>query len=387
MTLDLATLLAATMAAATAQALPIVFVALRARLHRGLALWGLGLVVNALSYPAFGLRAFGWTEVSILATNLLSGLTLVLHTLAIASFQRHRAQPVRSALVWLPLAVNMVVVLWFMRDDHWRNILVAGIQSVMAGMLLYQAWGPALVERRLTGRWVLIAGCAGLVLTLVVRTAYMVWASDWDAVYNVPGQVQGLTYFAVMAVLLVNSMGFVLMQMEFALEQQHALATHDSLTGLYNRSALQDLLPALGARARRQGEPLAFLMLDIDHFKRVNDTYGHLAGDAVLREVALRIRQRLRQADVVARYGGEEFLAVLPATDQAGALRLAEHVRKAIESPPVRLANAMVSITLSVGVHAGIPDDSPRALDAQIGLSDEALYAAKNAGRNRVEWR
>lgn len=191
MTLDLATLLAATMAAATAQALPIVFVALRARLHRGLALWGLGLVVNALSYPTFGLRAFGWTEVSILATNLLSGLTLVLHTLAIASFQRHRAQPVRSALVWLPLAVNMVVVLLFMRDDHWRNILVAGIQSVMAGMLLYQAWGPALVERRLTGRWVLIAGCAGLVLTLVVRTAYMVWASDWDAVYNVPGQVQG----------------------------------------------------------------------------------------------------------------------------------------------------------------------------------------------------
>ena len=239
------------MAAATAQALPIVFVALRARLHRGLALWGLGLVVNALSYPAFGLRAFGWTEVSILATNLLSGLTLVLHTLAIASFQRHRAQPVRSALVWLPLAVNMVVVLWFMRDDHWRNILVAGIQSVMAGMLLYQAWGPALVERRLTGRWVLIAGCAGLVLTLVVRTAYMVWASDWDTVYNVPGQVQGLTYFAVMAVLLVNSMGFVLMQMEFALEQQHALATHDSLTGLYNRSALQDLLPALGARGSR----------------------------------------------------------------------------------------------------------------------------------------
>ena len=257
------------MAAATAQALPIVFVALRARLHRGLELWGLGLVVNALSYPAFGLRAFGWAEVSILATNLLSGLTLVLHTLAIASFQRHRAQPVRSALVWLPLAVNMVVVLWFMRDDHWRNILVAGIQSVMAGMLLYQAWGPALVERRLTGRWVLIAGCAGLVLTLVVRTAYMVWASDWDAVYNVPGQVQGLTYFAVMAVLWVNSMGFVLMQMEFALEQLHALATHDSLTGLYNRSALQDLLPALGARARRQGEPLAFLMLDIDHFKRV----------------------------------------------------------------------------------------------------------------------
>ena len=105
--------------------------------------------------------------------------------------------------------------------------------AVFAGMLLYQAWGPALVERRLTGRWVLIAGCAGLVLTLVVRTAYMVWASDWDAVYNVPGQVQGLTYFAVMAVLLVNSMGFVLMQMEFALEQQHALAREQRQDALH----------------------------------------------------------------------------------------------------------------------------------------------------------
>ena len=255
MTLDLATLLAATLAAATAQALPIVFVALRARLHRGLALWGLGLVVNALSYPAFGLRAFGWTEVSILATNLLSGLTLVLHTLAIASFQRHRAQPVRSALVWLPLAVNMVVVLLFMRDDHWRNILVASIQSVMAGMLLYQAWGPALVERRLTGRWVLIAGCAGLVLTLVVRTAYMVWASDWDAVYNVPGQVQGLTYFAVMAVLLVNSMGFVLMQMELAWSSStpwlRTTASPVCTTAVPCKTCCQRWARALGASGNR----------------------------------------------------------------------------------------------------------------------------------------
>ena len=334
--------------------------ALRARLHRGLALWGLGLVVNALSYPAFGLRAFGWAEVSILATNLLSGLTLVLHTLAIASFQRHRAQPVRSALVWLPLAVNMVGVLWFMRDDHWRNILVAGIQSVMAGMLLYQAWGPALVERRLTGRWVLIAGCAGLVLTLVVRTAYMVWASDWDAVYNVPGQVQGLTYFAVMAVLLVNSMGFVLMQMEFALEQQHALATHDSLTGLYNRSALQDLLPALGARGTA-GFPDA----------------GHRPLQARQRHLWPSVRRRR-----AARSGAAHSPAAAPGRRGRPLWRRRVSGGLACHRPSRRTAPGRAC---AQGHRV-----AARAADQRHGADhphDEALYAAKNAGRNRVEWR
>lgn len=384
MTLDLATLLAAITMATTALALPVLFVALRARVHQGLALWGVGLVVNALSYPAFGWRALGWTSASILLANFLTGMTLVLHTLAIASFQQGRVRQLSAWVVWLPLALNMLVVVVFLRDDHWRNILIAATQSVMAAFLLREAWGPDLHERRLTGRWVLIGGATLLLLALLCRTVFMVLASDWDAKYNVPNQVQATTYFAVMAVLLINSMGFVLMQMERAIELQRSLATHDGLTGVYNRSALKDLLPVLGGQSRRKQEPLAFLMLDIDHFKHVNDEHGHLAGDEVLREVAHRIRLRLRQSDILARFGGEEFLAILPGTDSQGGMRLAEDIRRAIESRPMPVQGAAVSVTISIGVHASVPKRAANAMESMIDLSDKALYGAKNAGRNRV---
>jgi len=384
MTLDLATLLAAITLATTSLAIPVLFVALRSRVHQGLALWGVGLVVNALSYPVFGWRALGWTQTSIVLTNLLTGMTLVLHTLALASYQQGRGRQLSAWVVWMPLALNMLVVVVFLRDDHWRNILIAATQSVMAVLLLREAWGPRLHERRLTGRWILVGGATLLLLALLCRTVFMVLASDWDAKYNVPSQVQAITYFAIMAVLLINSMGFVLMQMERAIELQRSLATHDGLTGVYNRSALNDLLPMLGAQARRKQEPLAFLMLDIDHFKFVNDDHGHLAGDEVLREVARRIRLRLRQSDILARFGGEEFLAILPSTDGSGGMRLAEEIRQAIGSRPIPVPGASVSVTISIGVHAGVPDLAVNVLEGMIDLSDKALYAAKTHGRNRV---
>jgi len=384
MTLDLVTLLAAVTAATISLAIPVLFVAWRARVHHGLTLWGLGLVLNSLSYPVFGLRAWGWTDLSIVLTNLLTSLTLVLHTQAIASFQRERVQTLSQWAVWSPMALNMVVVAVFLHDDLRRNILVAATQGLMAFMLLRQAWGPGLLERRLTGRWVLIGGAAMLFGALVCRVLFMVLASDWDPRYNVPSHVQAFTYFIVMAVVLINSMGFVLMQMERAIEQQRSLATHDALTGLYNRAALQDLLPMYGAQARRRGTPLAFLMLDIDRFKQVNDEHGHLAGDQVLKEVANRVRHGMRQSDFLARFGGEEFLAVLPATDGAGALVLAEKIRQSIEAEPVRFQEQGIAITISVGVSFGIPGESPKSLEELIAHSDQALYAAKSAGRNCV---
>ncbi len=384
--LDLVTLLAASATATLSLAIPVMFVAWRVRVHQGLAMWGLGLVLITLSYPTFGLRALGWTSSSILVTNLLTGLTLVLHTLAVRAFQRERLWRLPTWVVWLPLVLNMVAVLVFLHDDHWRNILVAATQTAMGLMLLHEAWAPGLAERRLTGRWVLIGGAGILCVTLVCRTVFMALASDWDARYNVPTHVQASTYFVVMAVVLINSMGFVLMQMERSIDQQRALATHDALTGLYNRSALQDLQPLCAAQARRHQAPLACLMLDIDHFKSVNDAHGHLAGDEVLQEVARRVRARMRQSDILVRFGGEEFLAILPATDRAGAMRLAEDIRQAIAAQPIELSETgqHITVTISIGVHVGIPDEDPKALERMMGLSDQALYEAKKAGRNRV---
>jgi diguanylate cyclase (GGDEF)-like protein len=159
-------------------------------------------------------------------------------------------------------------------------------------------------------------------------------------------------------------------------------ATHDSLTGLWNRAAILDLLHAETARAARQGGPLGIIMADIDHFKRVNDIYGHAAGDAVLRETARRLAASVRPYDSAARYGGEEFLCVLPRCDARQAASVAERIRRAIAGEAIEVPKAKLGITISLGVAAGGGNEGGEAL---IRAADAALYRAKNAGRNRVE--
>jgi len=162
-------------------------------------------------------------------------------------------------------------------------------------------------------------------------------------------------------------------------------ATHDPLTGLWNRYALLDALEREHSRAVREGTPLAVIMVDLDHFKRVNDTYGHQAGDAVLREAAGRMQAGVRSYDLVGRYGGEEFLIVLPGTSGANAVQLAERLRAAVAQEPVGHDLLRIRVTASFGVSTSGPAliADPRTL---IRLADEALYRAKAQGRNRVEW-
>jgi diguanylate cyclase (GGDEF)-like protein len=163
----------------------------------------------------------------------------------------------------------------------------------------------------------------------------------------------------------------------------------DVLTGWHNRRYLTVRINEELARARRDRTSLVCLMLDIDHFKRVNDTWGHAAGDAVLQELAQRIESQVRASDVAARYGGEEFVVLLPRTDVASASKLAERIRSAVAAEPVVLPNSdTVTITASIG----IAEVSPRADDTDlktlgdslIARADVALYAAKSAGRDQV---
>ena len=132
------------------------------------------------------------------------------------------------------------------------------------------------------------------------------------------------------------SLGFVYMTMERAEQRNFELAMKDMLTGLSNRRAISDQLHMAVSRAQRQGQYLSVLMLDIDHFKRVNDGYGHQAGDAVLRGVARTLQSRLRAQDQIGRFGGEEFLLMLPDTHLEGATTLAEALRQAVEASPTQ---------------------------------------------------
>jgi diguanylate cyclase (GGDEF)-like protein len=162
----------------------------------------------------------------------------------------------------------------------------------------------------------------------------------------------------------------------------HSQASTDSLTGLANRRTLDEELVLEWRRADRVGDSLAFILLDLDDFKQVNDTHGHQAGDAVLRTVGQVLLEGIRQVDLAGRYGGEEFALILPETDLGGALKLAERLRVSLETTPVELVEGKtLHITASFGV--ALKDELPSA-DELVAVADEALYAAKRAGKNRV---
>ena len=160
------------------------------------------------------------------------------------------------------------------------------------------------------------------------------------------------------------------------------LAITDSLTGLYNRKKLDEILVEQFARFRRKHRPFALLMLDLDNFKAINDSYGHAAGDEVLVKVASILRQSVRTVDYVVRYGGEEFVAVLAETTAEEALEVAERIRSGVDIPSIRAGNQVISVTVSVGIaQSREGDDSPEMM---LFRADHALYEAKRAGRNRV---
>ncbi len=171
---------------------------------------------------------------------------------------------------------------------------------------------------------------------------------------------------------------------EQALIRVHESALRDRLTGAHNRGAFDDRLNSELSISRARGTPLALLLFDIDHFKRLNDTYGHQAGDAVLRETAKAVRRALRRVDFLARYGGEEFAIILKDVSSRSVHVMAERVRLAVEELELPWQGETIRVTVSVGgVHVA-RTSSVEDPAAMIAAADEALYEAKHQGRNRV---
>jgi diguanylate cyclase (GGDEF)-like protein len=156
----------------------------------------------------------------------------------------------------------------------------------------------------------------------------------------------------------------------------------DGLTEAHNKRYLTDFLERELARAIRYQRPLSLVMFDIDHFKAINDSHGHLTGDHVLRELARRLRSRIRKEELLARYGGEEFVVVLPEAGHQGAMQFAEQLRELVEGEPFEFEGDVISITVSVGVSTMLGE----SIDMREFLRrvDENLYRAKHAGRNCV---
>jgi diguanylate cyclase (GGDEF)-like protein len=166
--------------------------------------------------------------------------------------------------------------------------------------------------------------------------------------------------------------------------QLKQLATTDALTGLWNRRIFFERLEQEITNAHRSGVPLSLILIDLDHFKNINDTQGHQAGDAVLRGISDLLRTAIRQLDIAARYGGEEMAVILPGADKHGALRLAEKIRKLISLETITVGETELSVTASLGV-VTTTDLAEPGIVSMIEMADAALYQAKQGGRDRVE--
>lgn len=165
-------------------------------------------------------------------------------------------------------------------------------------------------------------------------------------------------------------------------EEIYRVMTTDGLTRLANRRAFEEALQREFSRSTRYARPLSVLVLDIDHFKRVNDTYGHLAGDAALKQIALVLSSNLRRDDIAGRLGGEEFSVILPEIDRAGAITTAEKLRRVIAARTFEFEGTPMSLTISAGVATrAVTDTDPIEM---VRRADELLYTAKRDGRNRV---
>ncbi|PIF20268.1 MULTISPECIES: GGDEF domain-containing protein [unclassified Acidovorax] len=353
------------------------------RRRDGLGRWAAALLVNAIGHLLIMLRGLIPDVLSIVVGNLMLSSVFVGMIAAVYQFQ---GRPVRWPLLLAPPLLVLVFVSVFIDDFPARVSfvgLVIGLQAVWA-LLAALSHRHATVGR---GQWLLVAGL--LLEAVVLGGRALVAISTHTEATNIlqSSALQTLTFLATFSVVLISSVGFVFMSRDRADENNRVLAALDPLTGVANRRSLIAALDRDVARAQRMREPMALMMVDIDHFKDVNDQYGHPAGDRVLCSVVNVLRQRVRAQDLVGRYGGEEFMVLLPDTGLTGAEQLARELCKAVEEsrcPADGVPGPGIAVTVSIGVFGGRLE-SGDSWDMLIAAADRALYQAKNNGRNRVE--
>ncbi|HEY2743310.1 MAG TPA: GGDEF domain-containing protein [Polyangia bacterium] len=345
----------------------------------GVAAWSASLALQALS---FGFMWHGTPLVgsigTILVVNAAGALSITLQLAALYALARrpfarmwHVAMVLANGMVSIALASHPAP----------RLIIVC---LIIAGVLAIVAREARRIGRDIPGRGAPLVAAGALGGAVVFAARALAAAIMPDRVISVlQTPLSPITAFAGHAVTLAMSLGFLLLQRERQEHEIERLAMTDELTGVFNRRSLFELGDKEVARVRRTGASLSALLLDLDHFKRVNDKYGHLGGDAVLVRFVEVVRGCLRTSDLLARYGGEEFLVLLPDVGAAGAKVVGERIRSTIESSTFFIGAVPLKITASVGVAALAVGGEP-SLASLVARSDAALYIAKRDGRNRV---
>ncbi|MHB9118075.1 MAG: GGDEF domain-containing protein [Burkholderiales bacterium] len=356
------------------------FVAASGGKRDGMGKWAVAILLETLTWTLIAARGTIPDAFSVIVANGLKAGVHAFVLAAICEFQR------RSPPRWqyfAPVALTLLMAAILVDDIRarfiWIGLIYAFQMALIARALLSDP------ETRAGRAWRLLFGGVAMLLVVLGLRAFAAMFGHGELAQPqgtaTPQPVQILAFIVMMATALLGSIGFVLMNKERTDREILHLAMTDSLTQVPNRRALMD--HAERALAQRGGRPIALLMIDVDYFKRINDTHGHPAGDEVLRKVADRLLGRLRRHDVLGRYGGEEFCVIAPDTDAEGALTLAESLRKTIASAPLVIEQGEISISISIGISCCL-SNAARELKEVLADADTALYAAKQAGRNRV---
>ncbi len=335
--------------------------------------WIAGLALIALAWFLIALRDVVGPIITVALADsvLLAGLVML-----VAACFEFGGKQIPSIFLLLPPI--LFVVLLPVRDQFAVYTFIAGAMLSTALLALgVSIWkfGHGSVRWPLT---MLLVASAGLV---VYRSVFVFELEPSNTKLVEFDPLNGGTFVAIFVMTIIASLGFLQMQKERAEEKLMHLAMHDGLTELLNRRAFFELADRELTIARREDKPIAVLLFDIDYFKRINDTLGHDQGDAVLREIASRIKSTIRRSDLFGRIGGEEFCVLLTNLENEEPRRLAERTRRAIGDSP--FANVPWPVTISIGI-SFYDAESDDTIAATINRADKALYRAKNEGRNRV---
>lgn len=311
----------------------------------------------------------------LLARNLAMGATGLLVLCGIARYLRRRV-PLVSGLALLGAYITAVVwFTWYAPDRPLRYALF-GVLS-----MAWDVWAIVLLVRRdgagiSIGRRIAASVLAVAALLWAARTGLRPWTLP------AAGGLVLVTYLGNVVLLGAKYLALLMLLFERQLAELRVLARTDGLTRVLNRGAVLADGRAQLAACRRTRQPFSALMFDLDHFKRVNDTFGHQAGDAALRHAVDVLQRGIRRSDALfGRYGGEEFVLFLPGVEAVGAAEIARRLRTELEAQPLQLGTRHIVLTASVGVGMAAAADD---LDAVLARADEGVYAAKATGRNRV---
>ncbi len=347
---------------------------------RGARAWSVGYAFQAAGALLVGLRS---VYPDILLIPLGNTLVVAGHIVQYAGIRQFLDSPYRRWPLWLLGVAVFAVSAYFTypADDFYvrsaTTALGAIVVLVAGGRALYREADPRLTGARYTALLLL-----GLAAMLAVRGVYTVFLGPPANTLFSGDPVQFVYISAYVILGVMSGLAFVLLIAERLRLELERMATLDALTGIYNRRTFTDLAERELARAKRAGAPVGLILIDLDHFKAVNDRHGHVAGDAVLRAFVATAAAALRKQDLLGRYGGEEFCVVLPGVSAAEAVMIAQRLRELVEQSPAQAGEREIRYTISAGVaHSGT---AGLDLDTLVRDADAALYRAKHLGRNQV---